>query len=287
MGMQKVAHIRLTILGILLVVTIVLWGAVLREERGGVLTVAFLNIGQGDAIYIEAPNGRQMLMDSGPTRAVLSELSKVMPWYDRSIDMLLVTNPDKDHMAGFIDVLKSYIVDAVFESGTFPGTQVYKELEKTITDVGVKKMLAHRGMTIWFDADTKLTILYPDRDVSTLTSNDGSIVAKLSYGNTSVMLTGDAPQGVEKWLVQLDGNNLKSNVLKVGHHGSRTSTSPEFVGFVEPSFAVISDGVHNKYGHPHKETLDTLSRFSVPVLRTDLQGTIVMHSDGDSVRFDK
>jgi competence protein ComEC len=285
--MQKVAHIRLAILGILLVATVTLWGIVLREERGGVLTVAFLNIGQGDAIYIEAPNGRQMLVDGGPTRAVLSELSKVMPWYDRSIDVLLVTNPDKDHMAGFIDVLKSYTVDAIFESGTFPGTQVYKELEQTITDVGVKKLLAKRGMTIWFDKETKLTILYPDRDVSGLSSNDGSIVAKLSYGNTSVMLTGDAPSGVEKWLIQLDGKNLKSNVLKVGHHGSRTSTSPEFVGFVEPAYAVISDGVHNRYGHPHKETLDTLAKFNVPVLRTDLQGTIVMHSDGEEVRFEK
>lgn len=284
--MHKVAHIRLTILGILLVATVTLWGIVFREERGGVLTVAFLNIGQGDAIYIEAPNGRQMLVDGGPTRAVLSELSKVMPWYDRSIDVLLVTNPDKDHMAGFIDVLRSYTVDAIFESGTFPGTQVYKELEQTITDVGVKKLLAKRGMTIWFDTDTKLTILYPDRDVSTLTSNDGSIVAKLSYGNTSVMLTGDAPQGVEKWLIQLDGNVLKSNVLKVGHHGSRTSTSPEFVGFVSPSFAVISDGVRNKYGHPHKETLDTLAKFGVPVYRTDLEGTIVMHSDGEQIVFD-
>ncbi len=285
--MQKVAHIRLAILGILLVATITLWGIVLREERGGVMTVAFLNVGQGDAIYIEAPNGRQMLVDGGPTRAVLSELSKVMPWYDRSIDLLVVTNPDKDHIAGFIDVLKSYTIDAIFESGTFPGTQVYKELQETIADVGVKKILARRGMTIWLDKETRLSVLYPDRDVSGLSSNDGSIVAKLLYGNTSVMLTGDTVSGVEKWLVKLDGKDLKSDVLKVGHHGSRTSTAPEFVGFVAPQFAVISDGVRNRYGHPHKETLDTLAKFNVPVFRTDLLGTVVMHSDGEILQIEK
>lgn len=284
---KKTLHIRLAILGILLVATVTLWGIVLREERGGVLTVAFLNVGQGDAIYIEAPNGRQMLVDGGPTRSVLSELSKVMPWYDRSIDVLVVTNPDKDHMAGFIDVLKSYTVDAIFESGTFPGTQVYKELQETITDVGVKKILARRGMTIWLDKETRLSVLYPDRDVSGLSSNDGSIVAKLLYGNTSVMLTGDTVSGVEKWLIKLDGKDLKSDVLKVGHHGSRTSTDPEFVGFVAPQFAVISDGVRNRYGHPHKETLDTLAKFNVQVFRTDLLGTIVMHSDGETVGFEK
>lgn len=285
--MKKVVHIRLAILGLLLIATITLWGIVLREERGGLLTVAFLNVGQGDAIYIEAPNGRQMLIDGGPTRSVLSELSKVMPWYDRSIDVLVVTNPDKDHMAGFIDVLKSYTVDAIFESGTVPGTQVYEELQETIANVGVKKILARRGMTIWLNNETRLSVLYPDRDVSGLSSNDGSIVAKLSYGNTSVMLTGDTVSGVEKWLIKLDGKDLKSDVLKVGHHGSRTSTAPEFVGFVAPQFAVISDGVRNRYGHPHKETLDTLAKFKVPVFRTDLLGTIVMHSDGETVRFGK
>ncbi|MEK9131774.1 MAG: ComEC/Rec2 family competence protein [Patescibacteria group bacterium] len=281
--MQKVAHIRLIILAILLAVTTVLWGVVLRESREGILTIAVLDVGQGDAIYIEAPNGRQMLIDGGPTRSMLSELSEVMPWYDRSVDVLLVTNPDKDHFGGFIDLLKSYTVDAVFESGTFPGTQVYTELEKTIADTGVKKIVARRGMTIWLDRDVTLSILYPDRDVSGLSSNDGSIVARLSYGNTSVMLTGDTTSGVEKWLTRLDGADLKSTVLKVGHHGSRTSTSPEFVGFVAPEFAVISDGARNRYGHPHKETLDTLTKFNVPVFRTDLQGTIVMHSDGERV----
>lgn len=128
-----------------------------------------------------------------------------------------------------------------------------------------------------------LEVLFPDRDVSGVSTNDGSIVGRLVYGKTSIMFTGDAPQNVEKYLTLLDSKNLKSDVLKVGHHGSRTSSSEEFVGFISPTYAVISDGKGNSYGHPHKETLATLEKFGVDILRTDQVGTIVMESDGEKV----
>ncbi len=275
------------VLGVLCVATILIWYVVIREDRQGILTVAFLDIGQGDAIYIEAPNGNQMLIDGGPPKAILSALPRVMPFYDRSIDLILVTNPDKDHDSGFIDVLNSYTVGKEVEPGTNSPTATYAELEKTIAAHGVPKVLARRGMTIWLDKKRGVGfhILFPDRDVSKLTTNRGSIVGRLVYGATSVLFTGDSPQPIEHYLISLDGRKLASDVLKVGHHGSRTSTSPEFVGFVSPTYAVISDGAGNKYGHPHKETLDTLSRFGVKIFRTDLLGTIVMHSDGQTISF--
>jgi len=267
------------------VITIFIWYAVLVEDRRGVLTVAFLDIGQGDAIYIEAPNGNQMLIDGGPPKAVLSALRTVMPFYDRTIDMIMVTNPDKDHMAGFIDVLESYKVGMVLEPGTVGASAEYKILERLVSEERAKKTIARRGQIIWLDKKhgVGFQILFPDRDILGLATNDGSIVGRLFYGDTSIMFTGDSPDNIERYLVSLDGKSLRSDVLKVGHHGSRTSTTQEFVGFVSPTMAVISDGKGNSYGHPHKETLDSLEKFGIIVFRTDQVGTIMMESDGESI----
>lgn len=242
-----------------------------------------LDIGQGDAIYIEAPNGNQMLIDGGPPKAVLSALRSVMPFYDRTIDALLVTNPDKDHIAGFIDVLERYKVGTVTLPGTDSPTGTYAELEKAVSLEKAERVVAERDMKINLGGGAFFEILFPDRDISGLGTNTGSIVGRLVYGQTSVMFTGDAPDEIEKYLISLDGKNLKSDILKVGHHGSRTSTSAEFVGFVSPSLALISDGKGNSYGHPHQETLETLEKFGVTVLRTDQVGTIRLVSDGENI----
>lgn len=280
-------NLHLYFLAGLFVATGFIWYGVFREDRQGVLTIAFLDIGQGDAIYIEAPNGNQMLIDGGPPKTVLSALRKVMPFYDRSIDMLMVTNPDKDHMGGFIDVLNSFKVTQVVEPGTKSPTATYAELEKTIAQKNAKEIFVHRGQTIWLDKKhgVGFHVLFPDRDVSGMATNDGSIVGQLIYGNTRIMFTGDSPSKIEHYLVSLDGAKLKSDVLKVGHHGSRTSTSAEFAGSVAPTYAMISDGLNNKYGHPHKETLETLQKFGVKIFRTDQMGTIVMKTDGETITF--
>ncbi len=248
------------------------------------MTVAFLNIGQGDAIFIESPNGNQMLIDGGPPSGALSrEIGKLMPFYDRSIDMIMVSNPDKDHLGGFVDLVNSYNVASVIEPGTTGASSEARVLKKEIENKKIKYFSARRGERIMLGDGAYLEVLFPDRDVSGVSTNDGSIVGRLVYGKTSIMFTGDAPQNVEKYLTLLDSKNLKSDVLKVGHHGSRTSSSEEFVGFISPTYAVISDGKGNSYGHPHKETLATLEKFGVDILRTDQVGTIVMESDGEKV----
>ena len=214
---------------------------------------------------------------------MLRPLGRVMPFYDRTIDMLIVSNPDKDHFGGFLDILRAYNIGAVMEPGTVGASAEYPVLEKLIEEEPAPRILAARGQKIFLGGGAVLEILFPDRDPSGMTTNEGSIVGRLVYGNTSVMFTGDAPQNIEHYLVSLDGKNLKSDVLKLGHHGSRTSTSAELVGVVAPSMAIISDGKNNKYGHPHQETLDTLTQFQVPVHRTDLEGTIILQSDGESI----
>ena len=261
------------------------WYAVAAEVRGGKLTVAMLDIGQGDGIFIESPTGIQVMIDGGPNGGVLRELGRVMPFYDRSLDLLIVSNPDKDHFGGFLDILRAYRVGAVMEPGTVGASAEYKGLEELIQKEPAPRILAARGEKVHLGGGAVLEILFPDRDVSGVSTNDGSIIARLSYGETSILFTGDAPQNIEHYLVSLDGTRLKSDVLKVGHHGSRTSTSVEFVGVIAPSMAIISDGKSNSYGHPHQETLDTLAQFSVPVHRTDLEGTIILQSDGETIRI--
>ncbi|MBA3550717.1 hypothetical protein H0W32_00730 [Patescibacteria group bacterium] len=271
------------LVGILVFANISIWYAVYRESPKNFVTVAFLNIGQGDAIFVESPTHTQMIIDGGPSNAILSELNKVMPFYDRSIDMLVNTNPDTDHYAGFIDVLNHYKVTEIIEAGTQSDSKTYAHFENLIQEKKIKKTDGKRGTVVDLGGGAKLRILFPDHDVSNTKTNDGSLIAKLEYKNTSIMLTGDAPNETEEYVMSLNPDDMKSTVLKVGHHGSRTSASDVFVRSVNPQFAVISAGVKNRYGHPHKETTDLFEKLHIPVLGTYEKGTIIMKLDGTSI----
>ena len=245
-----------------------------------------LDIGQGDALFIQSPTGTQVMFDGGPVRKILGPLSRVMPFYDKSIDAIVITNPDADHIGGFLDILKNYKVGKVFEPGTLNDSKTYQNLEAEIKRQNISDVLLRRGMKLDLGGGAMIEILFPDRDVSTWATNDGSVVAKLSYGKTLVMLTGDATTETEKIiLTENSAAKLRSTILKVGHHGSRTSTSASFAQAVAPMYALISDGKDNKYGHPHQEVLDVLSQFGAKIFRTDLLSTIVMKSDGQNIKF--
>lgn len=250
------------------------------------LTFAMLDIGQGDALFIESPTGTQILVDGGPARKILSPLSRMMNPFDKKIDAVIITNPDADHIGGFLDVLKNYQVGEVFSSGTVSSSKTYSNLETEIKNKNIPNLLVKKGMRLNLGGGAVLDILFPDRDVSTWPTNDGSVVARLSYGNTSVMLTGDAPKSTEKIILsEFSPELLHSDILKVGHHGSRGSTSLEFVQAVSPTYALISDGKGNSYGHPHKESLNILEQINSKISRTDLLGTITVKSNGDKLKF--
>src|SRR3989338_5038920 len=250
------------------------------------LTFAMLDVGQGDALFIESPTGTQIMFDTGPAHSVLGQLSRVMSPFDKAIDAIIITNPDADHIGGFIDILKNYKVGMVFEPGTFNDSKIYQNLKTEIKNKNIPNILAKKGMRLNIGGGARIDILFPDRDVSLWDTNEASIVARLSYGKTSIMLTGDSTTKTEKIILKENSKEkLASAILKVGHHGSRTSTSADFVKTVAPAYALISDGKNNKYGHPHQDTLDTLSKFGAKVFRTDLLGTIIMKSDGQNVKF--
>ena len=271
----------------LALLTACIWYAVAREDRGGKLTVSFLNIGQGDSIFIDTPSGRQVLIDGGKNRSVLRELSKVSPWYDRTIDVVLATHPDADHIGGIPDVLARYKVDLVIESSVKDeggaDSVAFEKAAANEAEEGAQRLTAERGQIIDLGKGAYLEILFPDRAVPAVETNTGSIVVRLVYGETSFMLTGDSPQAIENYLVKLDADALKSSVLKAGHHGSRTSSSELFVGFVSPEYAIYSRGCNNSYGHPHDEVIETFKRLKIPTLDTCLDGMITFVSDGKNV----
>ncbi|MEI7719775.1 MAG: MBL fold metallo-hydrolase [bacterium] len=279
----------LVLLGALAVFCAVVWVRVGAETPSGLLKVAVLDVGQGDAIYIESPTGEQLLIDGGPDGSLLRQLSKIMPLFDRSIDVALETHPHADHVMGFIDLFKRYSVGAFIEPGVvYKGTEV-DALEQEIDDQKIPRYLARRGMVVDLGGGAVLTILWPQSDVTHIPEShvhEGNVVARLTYGKTSVLLMGDAPKDVEaKLLAEKDAlakESLKSDVLKVGHHGSRTSSGDAFIAVVHPAFAAISVGAHNMYKLPNQEPIDSLTKLGAHVFRTDQVGTILFESDGQT-----
>lgn len=281
--MQPSARFLGIALCILFVITAVVWLALMREDRHGRLTVTFLNIGQGDAIFLDTPSGRQVLIDGGPSRVVLRELSNVMPWYDRTIDAVVATHPDLDHIGGLPDIFERYKVGLFVESSVRDeeGTDA-QALEHAVSKEGARRIVARRGDTIAI-GDVRIDILSPDRAVPNVETNLGCLVARVVYGSTAFMLTCDAPDEIEEYLVRLDPASLRSNVLKAGHHGSKTSSSPAFIKAVAPEWAVFSRGCDNRYGHPAPEIVERYKEFDIPAFDTCVNGPVSFVSDGNEV----
>lgn len=267
------------ILGLLVIVILLLYAVFLKNTEG-VLKFTVMDVGQGDSIYIESPTGVQIIVDGGPGNNLLKEIPKVLPWYDRSVDMIFVTNPDSDHYEGFIKFLDKYSVGGLVESGTTNSYSAFGVFQEKIKEKGITKTLARRGQTIDIGGGAYIQILFPDRNVSEVSPNTGSIVMKLVYGDTSVLLQGDSVASIEQYLLEIDGDYLNSDILKVGHHGSKTSSVKEYVEKVSPDYAVISAGSDNSYGHPHKEVIETLRDLNIKTITTCNNGAIYFESDG-------
>lgn len=193
-----------------------------------------------------------------------------MPFGDRSIDILLVTNPDADHFAGFIELLEEYYVGVVIELGTISNTKTYQDFENLLEEKNIPRILARKGMQVTLDTEREILfdVLFPDRDVSSWSRNDGSIVGVLSWGSSDILFMGDATIKTERMFKHLPD----VEIIKIGHHGSKTSTSEQLLRISKPEYAVISVGEGNTYGHPHDEIIRRLE--SIEVLRTDILGTV-------------
>lgn len=261
-------------------ITVFSWqraGHAIGQER---LIVWFFDVGQGDAIFIESPSGQQLLVDGGPGQVVLEKLSGVLPFWDRSIDAILLTHPHADHVEGLVEVLDRYSVSTVYTTGVAYPTNAEAEFLRRSSDEE-QMIIVNQPMTIQLGDGVTLELIAPPSSLLHKTVddvNEASIVGILRFGETSILLTGDIGNEAELTMIPLIDESI--DVLKVGHHGSRYSTSTAFLEATKPKVAVISCGEGNEYGHPHAETLERLVHFGVSVLRTDQNGDIRLLSEG-------
>lgn len=281
-GVQSL--IRFFVLLVLAVSAPLIWFFDGAKEHGPYLEVHFLDVGQGDAVFIETPEGIQVLIDGGRNGAVLDALGDVMSPRDRTIDFVIGTHPDADHVGGLVDVLERYKVRQLLITENTGESTTAEAYMKAIQEEGASVSYARTGQQFVLGASTTLTVLFPETSAEAMESNASSIVLRLTYGDTSVLLTGDSPKRIEEYLVLTQGEYLQSDVLKVGHHGSRTSTSELFLEEVAPRYAVISAGADNRYGHPHVEVTDLLFNKRVETLSTAEEGTVTFISDGVTIQ---
>ena len=254
----------------------------------GLLHIYFLDIGQGDAILVQAPDGAQMLIDGGPDRTVLEELGEVLPLEDRELDVVVATHTDADHLSGLADVAERYDVRHIVETGMQCNTATCKRWEEAAThEAGAERVFAHAGYMIELSPEVIFSVISPDRSVQgekLSKTNNGGIVMKLVYRNQSVLFTADVEKTVENTLV-MRGVDVDVDFLKVGHHGSKTSTTEALVDAVTPHAAFISVGARNTYGHPTGEVLGRLAQNEISVYRTDKQGRIELVLDGTNYQI--
>ena len=270
-----------------MITTVIIFVSVYIERpKSKPLSVSFLDIGQGDSIFIEAPNGAQMIIDGGPSNGeILTEIQNIMPFFDYSVDVILATHADADHIGGLPSILSRYDTSYVIQNGQKGSTQLFQQLqsdvEKSIEKNNTKSFIIKRGDVIVLDKQNGVFLfaLHPPGVHFAKDTNDNSVVLQLVYGESSVILTGDAPAGVEKMLVYKDGTYLKSDILKAGHHGSKTSSSQPFIDAVSAPISIISAGENNRYGHPHQEVVQRLSKIS-EILKTYEDGTMQFQSFG-------
>jgi competence protein ComEC len=276
-------HVRFVCVVLVLFIDIFLVVAIVTQ-RHSTLRVSFLDVGQGDAILIDAPSGNQILYDAGPpSGAVLRSLSHVLPFWDHTIDVLVSSHPDQDHIGGFPDILRHYDAGVMLESGATAENGTYDALEHEISTRHVSRILAHKGMQVVLGDGVVADVLFPDHDMAGSETNAASIVLRVRYGTTAFLLSGDLPQEEEEYVAREFGDGLHAEVLKLGHHGSRTSSAPYWLAAVAPDEAIISAGANNRYGHPHKEVLELLNKLKIPYLETAKEGTITFESDGETI----
>lgn len=246
----------------------------------GKLRIVFCDVGQGDAAYVRFPDGRDMVVDGGPNDKVIDCLGRHMPFWDRHIDIVLMTHPQKDHMQGLISVFDRYDVDYFVRSDVANTTEGFTKLMRVVREKNIPQKFMTQGETIAVDGAT-LSFLWPSANIlgaSTVGDlNDYSLVFGMRYGSFDALFTGDADTRVERNYI---GQSLGSiEVLKVPHHGSRTGMTQEFAQWVSPELSIISVG-KNSYGHPTKEIVDIIQSVGSRMMRTDESGDIEVISDG-------
>jgi competence protein ComEC len=256
---------------------------VYESSKEGDLRMVFCDIGQGDGFLIVSPGGKQVVIDGGPGTKIVDCLSQSMPFWDRKIELMVLTHPQKDHMEGLIEVLNRYKVEAIMTTDVSNNTEVYDVWKKAVNDERANVHEPKSDDTVLVDKNglLKLEVLWPGETMlkgwqnnppSDL--NDSSVTMRVSFGKFCAYLTGDLPKEILSTLI-----DKSCQVLKVSHHGSKTGTSEEILEKAQPEYAIIQVG-KNRFGHPHQEVLDILESKNVQTYRNDIDGEIQINSNG-------
>jgi len=269
-----------------LILTVIMFFGI--QARASQTEVIFLDIGQGDSILIKTKYGQNILIDGGKDNKVLDRLGRNLSFFDRKLDMVIATHPDADHIGGLVSVLERYNVDLLLDPGVVHNSSIYEEMWKVVKDKQIPVRYISSRQIYDFGDGAIMDIIYPNKDFVGKDIDDNnlaSIVAKFSDGQVDYMFTGDAHIETEDELVEIFGVYLESEILKAGHHGSKSSSGELFLDTVVPEVAIISCGRDNKFGHPSFRVLKNLIDRGVTIFRTDEIGDIGFVSDGEFVEL--
>ncbi|MFZ5391359.1 MAG: ComEC/Rec2 family competence protein [Patescibacteria group bacterium] len=268
---------------IIIILSVVVWRLVQPND----LQIIFLNVGQGDAGLIITPDRQVVLIDGGPGRVVLSKLGQHLPITKRTIDLVVLTHPHADHLSGLLEVVKRYEVRLIVWTGVIHTSPEYLAWLKVIKQKNIPVKVVKGGQNINL-GEVKLQIVWPRQNLAGKVVEDlnaSSLVIRLVYGRSNVLWTGDINQSEELEILS-SGQPIQSQIIKIAHQGSASSSSLAWLKAVKPIWAIISVG-HNNYGHPHKIVLDRLGHLLIKILRTDKQGDIKFLSNGENWHLSK
>ena len=243
------------------------------------LEITFLDVGQGDAILVKTPQNQKILIDAGPAGKILPPLSEELSFFERKIDLAIITHPDTDHIAGFTEILKRFDVENILLTGVEHETEWYAEILRQIDKQQIPIILADSRNDLKF-GEVIFDIFWPEKNLTgkfVEDANAASISLRIIFGETAMILTGDLDVDSEKEILQTS-QNLAAQVLKLGHHGSKTSSSAEFITAVNPKIVMISAGAENRFGHPNPEVLERVK--NLQILETAKKGSVKLISDG-------
>ena len=278
-----------SIAGLLLINLVVLgYWLILTQNNYNSLRVVFFDVGQGDSALIQTPEGKNILIDGGPDKNVIYKLDKYIPITRRKIDLMILTHPDPDHLIGLVEVLKRWPVDQIVTNNTEETDSLYFEWKKLIQEKNITPVVISEQRKIWLNDQIYLDFLWPIQELAGQflkdDNNPNSLVFKLVDNKNKILFTGDATSEIEKILS--DNNyDLRSQVLKVGHHGSKYSSDADFLEKISPIYGIISVGQNNKFGHPSLRVLTNLEKINSGILRTDQNGDIIFIDKGGKLFF--
>ncbi len=278
---------RFSVIFILIIANLWIWQSVLKEEKP--FEITFIDVGQGDAVLLNFFGEHHILIDAGMRNPYFDNGRRVVaPFLKRQgihkLDAVVLSHADSDHLGGFPYILRNFDIGEVWDNGLIKNTRVFREYTHLIDSLAIPHRILRRGDIITDFAPVQIFVLHPGDDFIShgYSANDASLSLKISYGEIDFITLGDIEKNGEQY-VSWFGDLLQSEILKVSHHGSMTSSSEEFLDLVKPDLSIISVGQSNKFGHPRQEILQRIEERHIPIVRTDLQGAVVLKTDGTKI----